>query len=96
MTTSVETTTTTIAPPAILRLSTPLGTTAFQIDRVRSPLPVENKAIDVRLAGAPGQIFEELGRAHLHEHVQASPAVSQTQLFIRTDKNLYCIGQRSN
>jgi hypothetical protein len=44
---------TTIAPPAILRLSTPVGTTAFQIDRVRSPLPVENKAIDVRLTGAP-------------------------------------------
>jgi hypothetical protein len=44
---------TTIAPLAILRLSTPLGTTAFQVDHVRSPLPVEVKPIEVRLSGLP-------------------------------------------
>ena len=42
---------TTIAPPAILKLATPLGTTQFQIDRVRSPLPTEDQPIDVRLTG---------------------------------------------
>jgi outer membrane protein assembly factor BamB len=36
--------------------------------------------------------FEEVGRNHLHETVQASPAVSKGQIFIRTDKHLYCIG----
>lgn len=44
---------TAVAPPAILKLSTPIGTTAFQVDRVRSPLPLEVKPVDVRLAGAP-------------------------------------------
>lgn len=42
-----------IGPPAILKLSTPLGTTSFQIDRVRSPLPMETRPVDVRLTGSP-------------------------------------------
>lgn len=44
---------TTIAPPAILELSTPLGTTPFQVERVRSPLPMEAQPVDIRLAGTP-------------------------------------------
>lgn len=44
---------TTIAPPAILKLSTPLGTTPFQVERVRSPQAMEAVAIDVRLTGSP-------------------------------------------
>jgi outer membrane protein assembly factor BamB len=36
--------------------------------------------------------FEEVARNQLHEQVQASPAISRGQLFIRTDKHLYCIG----
>jgi hypothetical protein len=44
---------TTVAPPAILKLSTPLGTTPFQVERVRSPQPLQPTAIDIRLtAGA--------------------------------------------
>ena len=30
----------------------------------------------------------------LGEKVQASPAISQGQIFIRTEKNLFCIGKR--
>lgn len=44
---------TTIAPPAILKLTTPLGTTPFQVERVRGPMPVEAQPIDIRLAGSP-------------------------------------------
>jgi outer membrane protein assembly factor BamB len=36
--------------------------------------------------------FEEVARNQLHEQVQASPAISRGQLFIRTNKHLYCIG----
>lgn len=43
---------TTIAPPAILKLATPLGATPFQVERVRSALPTEAKPVDIRLAGS--------------------------------------------
>ena len=43
----------TIGPPAILKLTTPLGTTAFQIDRVHSPLPMTTQPVEVRLSGPP-------------------------------------------
>lgn len=44
---------TTIAPPAILKLSTPLGTTPFQVELVRGPVPLEAKPVDIRLTGSP-------------------------------------------
>ena len=41
-----------------------------------------------------GPKFEILSRNSLNEKCQASIAASQGQLFIRGEKNLYCIGQR--
>jgi outer membrane protein assembly factor BamB len=40
-----------------------------------------------------GPEFKLLATNALGERCQASPAVSQAQIFIRTDKNLYCIGE---
>jgi hypothetical protein len=40
----------------------------------------------------PGPEFKVLARNPLREKCQASMAVSQGRLFIRTDKNLFCIG----
>jgi hypothetical protein len=42
----------TVAPPALLKLSTPLGTTPFQVERVRGTFPVEAKPVDVLLTGS--------------------------------------------
>jgi outer membrane protein assembly factor BamB len=39
-----------------------------------------------------GPKFNIVSSSSLGEKCQASPAISQGQLFIRTDKNLYCIG----
>jgi hypothetical protein len=39
-----------------------------------------------------GAEFKVLARNALGERVQASPAVSPRQIFIRTEKNLFCIG----
>jgi hypothetical protein len=39
-----------------------------------------------------GPEFKVLDRNPLGENVQASPAISQGQLFIRTEKSLFCIG----
>ena len=39
-----------------------------------------------------GPEFKELASNSLGEKVQASIAVSQGQLFIRTEKSLWCIG----
>lgn len=44
---------TTVAPPAVLRLSTPLGETPFQIERVLGTFAVEPLPIEVRLTGTP-------------------------------------------
>ncbi|MFN0068013.1 MAG: PQQ-binding-like beta-propeller repeat protein [Limisphaerales bacterium] len=41
---------------------------------------------------AAGPEFKVLARNPLGEKVQASPAISQGQLFIRTEANLFCIG----
>jgi outer membrane protein assembly factor BamB len=41
-----------------------------------------------------GPAFKVLARNPLGEKVQASPAMSQGQLFIRTEKNLVCIGAK--
>jgi outer membrane protein assembly factor BamB len=43
---------------------------------------------------AATQEFQVLARNPLEEKVQASPAISQGQFFIRTEKNLFCIGKR--
>lgn len=43
----------TIAPTALLMLQTPLGKTPFQIERVRSPQPLESIPVAVSLAGQP-------------------------------------------
>jgi len=40
--------------------------------------------------------FKVLAKNPLGEKVQASPAISRGQFFIRTEKNLYCIGDASN
>lgn len=42
---------------------------------------------------AAGDKFEEIARNALHEKCQASIAISQGQLFIRTASNLDCIGK---
>ncbi len=43
----------TIAPTALLMLATPLGKTPFQVERVRSPLPLESVPVVVRFSGNP-------------------------------------------
>ena len=44
---------TTIAPPALLMLTTPLGKTPFQVERVRSPQPLEPVPVTIRFNGNP-------------------------------------------
>ena len=41
---------------------------------------------------APGARFEVLGRSKLEGKCQASMAVSQGRLFIRTERQLWCVG----
>jgi outer membrane protein assembly factor BamB len=41
-----------------------------------------------------GPTFERLAENDLDEYTLSSPAVSDGQIFIRTDKFLYCIGRR--
>ena len=41
-----------------------------------------------------GPEFKVLAKNPLGERVQASPAISQGHIFIRTEKNLFCIGGR--
>lgn len=41
---------------------------------------------------AAGPEFKVLARNPLGEKVQASPAISHGQLFIRTEKSLFCVG----
>ena len=42
---------------------------------------------------AVGPEYKEISRNRLNEKCQASPAISQGQLFIRTERNLYAIGK---
>jgi outer membrane protein assembly factor BamB len=44
----------------------------------------------------PGQELDIVARNELGENTYASPAISNGQLFIRADKNLYCIGTGKN
>jgi outer membrane protein assembly factor BamB len=39
----------------------------------------------------PGRVFQKLAVNRLHERVQASPAISGNEIFLRTEKALYCI-----
>jgi hypothetical protein len=43
----------TIAPPALLMLTTPFGKTPFQVAKVRSPHPLEGVPVSVRFNGNP-------------------------------------------
>jgi outer membrane protein assembly factor BamB len=54
---------------------------------------VSDSGETVVIAAAPE--FQELARNPLAEHVQASPAISQRQFYIRGERHLYCIGRRS-
>jgi outer membrane protein assembly factor BamB len=40
---------------------------------------------------APGRAFQPLATNDLNERTQASPAVSHGAIFLRTEKNLYCV-----
>jgi outer membrane protein assembly factor BamB len=42
-----------------------------------------------------GPTFEILSRNNFDEYTLSSPAVSEGQIFIRTEAFLYCIGQRA-
>ncbi|MGV3661314.1 MAG: PQQ-binding-like beta-propeller repeat protein [Prosthecobacter sp.] len=44
----------------------------------------------------PGKTYELLAESELKEKVFASPALSEGQIFIRTDKSLICLGKRSS
>jgi outer membrane protein assembly factor BamB len=41
-----------------------------------------------------GEKFEELARNALNDECYSSPAISQGQIFIRTNKALWCIGKK--
>ena len=62
-----------------------------------SPVSAEGRVYFVSDEGetiviAVGPEFKVLARNPLGEKVQASPAISQGQIFIRTEKQLFCIG----
>ena len=42
----------------------------------------------------PGPTFERVARNELRERTFASPAISDGQMFLRSDKHLFCIGQK--
>ncbi|KPK77350.1 MAG: hypothetical protein AMJ79_03460 [Phycisphaerae bacterium SM23_30] len=42
---------------------------------------------------AAAEKYEEISRSHLGERVTSSPAFTDGRLFIRTEKNLFCIGR---
>jgi hypothetical protein len=42
---------------------------------------------------ADGAEFKALARNELDETCKASPAISQGNIFIHSEKHLYCIGQ---
>ncbi|MBI3468832.1 MAG: PQQ-binding-like beta-propeller repeat protein [Planctomycetes bacterium] len=41
----------------------------------------------------PGREYEEVAEGDLDDYVYASPAISGGQVFVRGEKNLYCIGK---
>lgn len=44
----------------------------------------------------PGKTYDLLAESELKEKVFASPAMSEGQIFIRTDRSLICLGKRSS
>ncbi len=44
----------------------------------------------------PGKAYDLLAESELKEKVFASPALSEGQIFLRTDKSLICLGKRSS
>jgi outer membrane protein assembly factor BamB len=64
-----------------------------------SPVAAEGRIYFVSDSGETtvveaGPEFKVLARNSLGETVQASPAISQGQIFIRTEKNLFCIATK--
>jgi len=62
-----------------------------------SPVSAEGRIYFVAGSGETtvieaGPEFKVLAKNPLDEKVQASPAISRGQLFIRTEKHLFCIG----
>ena len=62
-----------------------------------SPLAAEGRVYFTNDAGkttvaAAGPEFQVLAENDLGEHTQASPAASQGNLFLRTERHLYCVG----
>lgn len=45
-----------VAPPAVMMVSTPLGQTPFQVERVRGPVPEQPLPVDVQLTGSASQL----------------------------------------
>jgi outer membrane protein assembly factor BamB len=63
-----------------------------------SPIHADGKIYFLSMEGELAIIeakpeFKLLARNSIGEYCQASPAVSQGQLFIRSEKHLYCIGK---
>ncbi len=44
----------------------------------------------------PSETFAVIAKNELGEPVSASPAISQSQIFLRTHQHLYCIGSKKN
>ena len=44
----------------------------------------------------PSETFAGIAKNELGEPVSASPAISQSQIFLRTHQHLYCIGSKKN
>ena len=44
----------------------------------------------------PSETFAVIAKNELGESVSASPAISQSQIFLRTHQHLYCIGSKKN
>jgi outer membrane protein assembly factor BamB len=64
-----------------------------------SPVLAENRVYFLSQEGECTVInaapeFKILARSALNEKIQASLAVSQRNLFVRSEKNLFCIGTR--
>jgi hypothetical protein len=41
-----------------------------------------------------GPEFEVLAENHMGEYTLSSPAISDGQIFLRTEKAVYCVGKR--
>ncbi len=41
----------------------------------------------------PGPVFDLVAKNDMQEHMNASPAISNGKIYLRTDSNIYCIGK---